>query len=216
MNVERLYPLFGGGGPSPRVVGESYHTATLARLFPRRQLGWQSAHLEFELIPEPDNPYDPMAVSVRVAGSVVGYLSRDDAPSWAGIVRRVVASGLVPTAAGSVDGGWSQEWDGSDGSTKQFRASVRLSVGPPAAQLPINGAPAVQHTLLPRGGSLQVQGLEGALGAVRDLAGRSGPFCALVELRRISTATPRGRDHVGIFINGNQIGRITGSSQSRV
>ncbi len=44
------------------------------------------------LVPEPDNAYDPNAVSVQIAGSIVGYLPRDVAAEYLPGLRRLMAT----------------------------------------------------------------------------------------------------------------------------
>jgi hypothetical protein len=61
------------------VVGESNYQEAI-----RKACGWKKGtetHFEClaELVPEPQNRYDPNAIMVRIDGACVGYLSRGDA-----------------------------------------------------------------------------------------------------------------------------------------
>jgi len=49
-----------------------------------------------EVVPEPDNPYDSNAVSIRVNGQILGYLSAEDAEEFAPPLHRIVECGIVP------------------------------------------------------------------------------------------------------------------------
>lgn len=55
-----------------------------------------------ELIPEPDNPYDSTAISVRYRGNVIAYIPRDRTNRYWNNVCRIVASGKTPTAKAKV------------------------------------------------------------------------------------------------------------------
>lgn len=59
------------------------------------------------LVPEPDNTYDPNAISVRVDGHRVGYLSRDNAVRYGPGIRSLMAetNGLVALRAVIAGGG---------------------------------------------------------------------------------------------------------------
>lgn len=57
-----------------------------------------------ELIEEPDNPHDPEAVRVAIAGATVGYLARPEAKRFR---REAAALGLGRVyCAARVVGGW--------------------------------------------------------------------------------------------------------------
>jgi HIRAN domain len=70
------------GDETLEVVGESHYQDALWRIVG----GVREEHVRHEihavLMPEPDNAYDPNAIRVLVDGSVVGYLSREDAAAY--------------------------------------------------------------------------------------------------------------------------------------
>jgi len=93
------------------VVGESNYQPAI-----RKACCWESGtdtHLECfaELVPEPNNRYDPNAVRVDIDGACVGYLSRADAVELGPAIEEALAehgSGLVRAviagrAAGETD-----------------------------------------------------------------------------------------------------------------
>lgn len=49
-----------------------------------------------EMVPEPDNRFDPNAVAIYIDGYKVGYLSREDAANWSPYLRDLQAQD-VPT-----------------------------------------------------------------------------------------------------------------------
>jgi len=113
----------------------------------------QTVNLDVELIPEPDGPRGPRAISVRAAGRTLGYLDVKDDAAWAPVVRRVIASGLVPTTTGQIFAHNYEGWDAAD----NFIAIVRIRLGQPNEALPLNDPPMVPYTLLPKSSIVQVE-----------------------------------------------------------
>lgn len=77
------------GRTSVKVVGESYRQAELARITGRR--GSEAVRIEdaeLELVCEPDNPHDHLAVKVLAEGLHVGYLSRGNARRYCKRIQR--------------------------------------------------------------------------------------------------------------------------------
>lgn len=58
-----------------------------------------------ELIPEPDNPHDPNAISIRYDGNVIGYIPRDRTEKYANNIHRIIASGRTPIAKAKISHG---------------------------------------------------------------------------------------------------------------
>ena len=54
-------------------VGESQYQPALKRVAETGRICWAT------LVPEPENPFDPSAVVVKIQGEIVAYLSRNDA-----------------------------------------------------------------------------------------------------------------------------------------
>ncbi|HHY07045.1 MAG TPA: hypothetical protein GX530_00645 [Corynebacteriales bacterium] len=100
------------------VVGEQYYEKAEKILHDKAAAAGGSCVLEFELIPEPDNPHDDHAISVRYQDEVVGYIPRSRNRSIWSDVTRVLASGYIPVAMGQVEA-----W--GNGSS----ASVALALG---------------------------------------------------------------------------------------
>lgn len=66
---------------------------------------------EVELVPEPFGQRGEWAISIRHTGRTIGYVGEADAPAWAGVIRRVIASSCVPTTHARISVG---EYSGSD------------------------------------------------------------------------------------------------------
>ena len=71
-----------GGRDDLEVVGESNYQDALWRVAGGRTTERVRVETEAMLVREPDNPHDANAVSVRIDGSTVGYLCRDDARAY--------------------------------------------------------------------------------------------------------------------------------------
>lgn len=54
----------------------------------------------FEVVPEPDNPYDPNAISIRYSGQTVGYISRSRTATYLPFINRIAASGKTAIVQG--------------------------------------------------------------------------------------------------------------------
>ena len=54
----------------------------------------------FEVVPEPDNPYDPNAISIRYGGQTVGYISRSRTATYLPFINRIAASGKTAIVQG--------------------------------------------------------------------------------------------------------------------
>lgn len=104
-----------GGREDLQVVGESHYQDNLWRIVG----GWRGDErvrfpVKAVLVPEPDNTYDPNAVSVWIDGLKVGYLSRADAERYQpGLLalegRHGTRIGLSGTIVG---GGWRTDGPG--------------------------------------------------------------------------------------------------------
>lgn len=99
--------VFSPQGSKVDVVGESNYQGTLLQLAGGRTVDGpiNREHIAW-LVPEPTNKYDPNAIAVMIAGSVVGYLSKADAPRYQSILARAVAVDRVPAAHAVLTGGW--------------------------------------------------------------------------------------------------------------
>jgi Zinc finger found in FPG and IleRS len=96
------------GDETLEVVGESNYQRALRRIA-RVSDGSDIRHpIVAVLVPEPDNPYDENAIAVQIDGSVVGYLSRNDAVAYGPGLRALMAdSGKYVALEGVAVGGGS-------------------------------------------------------------------------------------------------------------
>ena len=83
------------------IVGESNYLPAIRRAWNRHSKSeYNDVRVDLEIVPEPDNPYDGRALSVRYAGLVVGYFPRETTRDWWPVVARVAATGLTAVAPG--------------------------------------------------------------------------------------------------------------------
>jgi hypothetical protein len=86
------------------IVRESHYQDELTALAGGRSAQGARQFCAALLQPEPDNPYDPSAVSVKVRGHTVGYLGRDAAPI---LLAALEEAGFASAACEAVIvGGW--------------------------------------------------------------------------------------------------------------
>ncbi|MEX3609725.1 HIRAN domain-containing protein [Rothia sp. LK2588] len=80
-----------GSSQNIQVVGTSYRADKI-------KLMGNLRGKRVSLIPEPNNPYDPNAISVRRAGIKIGYLSQYWAKRYSPKIRTIFIAGYLPTA----------------------------------------------------------------------------------------------------------------------
>ena len=98
------------GSNEVRVVGESSYQDTLLDLTGgRRHYG--GVHMEriAHLVPEPDNPADPMAIAVNIGGRTVGHLSHFDAEHYAAAITAAIERSGEASCSAVIVGGWERE-----------------------------------------------------------------------------------------------------------
>ncbi|MGE2736073.1 hypothetical protein [Mycolicibacterium vaccae] len=201
------------------IVGEKSYGAGILRLLPD---GWDRGGVRvrraFELIPEPDNPYDPWAISVRADRQTVGYLCRDDCRGWAPVIRRVVASGLVPVVPGRIYAyqatNW-DDWDGANDPPKELAAKVQLKLGEPAGALPLNDPPRVPYTLIPRSAMVQVTKEDEHSDALLKFVPESGCGPLFVTLHESVGRGASAKSVVEVRIDDERIGQLTPQMSQR-
>lgn len=173
--------------------------------------GPQTIHLDVELIPEPQGPRGEWAISVRTASRTLGYLDAADEADWAPVVRRVIASGLVPITMGQI---WAQSYESWD-SADNFTAVVRIRLGKPNEALPVNDPPTVPYTLLPKSAIVQVTREDQYSNALLKFVppGGYGVFC--VTLHEQLPTDGRKKPYVEVRIDDECVGELTPAMSQR-
>lgn len=179
-------------------------------LFPSEWPGGnQDLSPDVALIPEPEGPRGPWAISVRAADRTLGYLATEDAPAWAGVIRRVVASGFIPTTSSRIG---AHEYDGWDG--LEFRAWIRIALGTPREALPLNDPPGVPFTMLPRSSIVQVTKEDEHFGELLRFVPVGGYGTLFVTLHEQASGG-KAKPHVEVRINDRSIGQLTPQMSQR-
>lgn len=112
------------------VVGEGSYQASLRTLGGRRGPdGPENTEFVASLVREPTNRYDENAISVRVEGRLVGYLSREDAIRYRPVVDWATARDHVIACDARLTGGW-DNGHGDEGSI-----GIILHLGTPGETL---------------------------------------------------------------------------------
>lgn len=103
-----------------RAVGVSHYQEPLRRVSGAGLEGPVRHQVRAALAPEPENPHDPNAVTVRVEGELVGYLSREDAVRYGPVVRLLGEHGGRLTCDATIGR------RGADGGTSNLGVFIEL------------------------------------------------------------------------------------------
>lgn len=117
-------------GSTVSVVGEASYQGTLEAAGGGRTVdGVRERDHQAVLVPEPDNKYDPNAVSVVILPyGVIGYLKRADAVAYRPVIDRLAERGMLTACLASLSGGWDRDGD-------RGYIGVRLHMAKPKALL---------------------------------------------------------------------------------
>jgi len=159
---------------------------------------------DVELVPEPYGDRGEWAISVRHTGRTLGYVPEADAQLWAGVVRRTIASGCIPTTGARISG---YQSDGLE--VWNLNVSVFLALGESDLALPVNNPPAVPYTLLPSSGSVQVTKEDEYYDALLKFVPRRGRGVLFVTLHERPVASPKSKPIVEVRIDDECIGQLT-------
>ncbi len=111
------------GGLEVGVVGESHYQDALTAIVGGKRPESVRIPTQATLVPEPDNPYDPNAVAVYIAGRKVGHLPRPAAEAFTPVGRRLAEQQQVGACSATIIGGW----DRGDGDTGHFGVTLDLA-----------------------------------------------------------------------------------------
>lgn len=215
------YPLWGtrGSWANYEVVGEWFHQDDLRAVIHLDPLGeqrWLEEQHVASLVPDPDNPKDRNAISVRVAGRVVGYLAAEDLPRYKPAVDRVVASGFTPTvpariwASNEVDYEWDESTDDYVEKVTGLNARVSLALAEPHLLVPVNDPPSEPYSILPSSGSVQVTGEQNHFDVLAEFVRPEGDVLAIATLHEIEEQLTRSsRTIVEVRLDGRRVGTLT-------
>lgn len=193
------------------IVGEAYREAQITAALGRPVKQNQEVEETYEalLVPEPDNPHDPNAISVRVRGQVVGYLSREAAAAYRPIVHRITASGLVTTTTARIWAVKRVSWDNS--APPRFFSNIRIYLPEPHEILPLNYQAQTNVAVLPWGGALQVTGEDEHFDHLFNYVPKGGAGLVILTMHQVTRTLKNGaqRNLVEVRLDGERVGQLT-------
>ncbi|MFN2490117.1 MAG: HIRAN domain-containing protein [Actinomycetota bacterium] len=92
-----------------QVVGESYYQDALEQVCGGRCEEGASEEVIAALVLNPDNTWDPNAVSVEVNGKRVGHLPRTAAEAYQPVGKHLAELGMVGVCNAYIAGGWERK-----------------------------------------------------------------------------------------------------------
>jgi len=159
------------------------------------------------LVPEPDNPHDRNAISVRINGQVVGYIAKEETRSYLRDVQRLTTSGHQPMTLARI---WMVRRRHSNGGTR-FYSRISIALPNHGLELPKNDSPTVAHSLLPWGAGLQVMGEEAHLDRLKPYISSAPSDLVIVTMHRVERKLKNGqiRELIEVRLNDERIGELT-------
>lgn len=193
------------------VVGEAFREAEVTAALGRRPRLDEEIEEVYEalLVPEPDNPHDPNAVSVRVNGHVIGYLDRDAAQVYRPIFHRIAASGMVATTTARIWAVVRESWE--DERRARFFSNVRIYLPEPHQILPLNSHSQASVAVLPWGGALQVTGEDSHFSHLFNYLPKNGEGLVILTMHRLIQTLKNGTEKhlVEVRLDGERVGQLT-------
>jgi len=181
------------GAATVDVVGESDRLEEIAAVLgrPLKKDERHEQRIDVQLVPEPDHPGDPTAVSVRAAGRVIGYLP--DSAAYQPPLARITASGVVPTTGAQLT---------ATRTSRGLRATVRLALVDAELIAPANTPPTTPYSLIPWGRGLQVLREDEHFAQLVDVLPGGGRGLVIVTLHPLD-------DRIEIRLDGSPVGELS-------
>lgn len=188
------------------VVTENFYDTEIMRVFGGLSAGRAQTWTGMAaLVPEPDNPFDPRTVSVRVGENKVAHLSSEDAHRYWHPLSRVIASGYTPVVPLHLEA----ELLRQDG-VAEVDARASIGIAPPDLLFPLNTAPA-QAAVLPQGSSIKVldeQDFAEYLHSIVPATGE-GRVILTLEVNKVRNSHGVTVDTVDVLYERKQVGRLS-------
>lgn len=188
------------------VVTENFYDTEIMRVFGGLSVGRSQTWAGLAaLVPEPDHPFDPRTISVRIGENKVAHLPTQDAHRYWDPIARVVASGYTPVVPLKLDA----RLERNDG-LAEVDASAVISIAPPDLLFPINPAP-IQAAVLPQGSSIKVLDEQDFAEYLHSIVPASGEGRVIVTLEANKVRNSHGVtvDTVDVLYERKQVGRLS-------
>ncbi|MDI9923491.1 hypothetical protein QM590_21195 [Rhodococcus sp. IEGM 1372] len=211
--------MWGGQGDwcNEEVVGvHAYIDAIRATLGSDFDPSGSTVRRTVELIPEPGNPHDRYAVSVRASNHLIGYLARERAILFHSRLIGLIDRGLVPTVPASIRAYDQNRWDDRPGVPLDLDINIGVQLSEPHLILPGNEPPDVPYTMLPHGYSVQVTKADDHFEILRHFVEPEGELEVLVTLHEIDVSTAKTEKKlVEVRVEGHRIGQLTPQTSAK-
>jgi len=215
----RPYPLWGGRGDwcNEAVFGtHAYVDAIRGTLGSDFDPAGSTVRRTVELIPEPDNPHDRYAVSVRASNYLIGYLARERAILFHNRLMELINRGLVPTAPASIRAYDQNRWNDRPGTPIDLATNIEVQLSEPHLILPGNEPPEMPYTLLPSGGAVQATKADEHFDVLRHFVEPEGELELLVTLHEIDVSTAKTeKKAVEVRVDDHRIGQLTPQTSAK-
>ena len=194
-------------GKSVEIEDTQSHLVRLRSMFQASNADFNE---EFEadvtLVPEPDNPRNKHAISVRWWDYVIGYLPASACRDYAQL-RRVDASGYDACVKARV-----KAREDRDGARSY---SVQVILPTPELLLPLNNPPADGFALLPLGSRVQVTKESDHIEYLADFVPIEGEGQLLVSLHTFEAGRDKRWTCVEVRLEGERIGELTKTTSEK-
>ena len=188
------------------VVTENFYDTEIMRVFGGLSVGRSQTWAGLaSLVPEPDHPFDPRTISVRIGENKVAHLPAQDAHRYWDPIARVVASGYTPVVPLKLDA----QLERNDG-LAEVDATATISIAPPDLLFPINTAP-IQAAVLPQGSSIKVLDEQDFAEYLHSIVPASGEGRVIVtlEVNKVRNSHGVTVDTVDVLYERKQVGRLS-------
>lgn len=212
------YPLPTGTSHDLDLVGEFYRRDLILKIIGGGPIGDEPKRASFqvELVPEPDNPHSPKgdAISARVGGRVIGYLSSSDAAKWSPVIHRIAASGATVVTPGNVFAYNREKWVGDGKYRTEVELNVRVGLPEPELIIPLNVDSLSSVSVLPWGSALQVTKEEDHFDHLFEYVPAGGEGVVVLTMHRLEQTLKNGtvKELVEVRLDGERVGQLTSAT----
>jgi hypothetical protein len=197
------------GEPRFDIVGEAYREAEILAAIHKTRTPRDVEFETFgvaELVPEPDNPHDSGAISVRLDGHCVGYLPAESSADFYPVLSRFISSGVVPTVRTRI---WGVTRFVRSRNQDELKSAIRVALRSPEDILPSNSIPVEPHFLIPQGRSIQVTGEQEHLDVLAKYVQPAGSSRIVVTLHPIAGKSKTPSTVLEVQLDGQRVGQLT-------
>jgi hypothetical protein len=211
-----IFELWGQRGwGRVEVVGESKYLPEIKRVLGKAHQPSGAEHqLPAHLVPEPHNIHDRNAVAVQISGRTVGYLPRDEAARYTGVLQQLARRGLTAQVQARI---WASDYEdvevdrqGRYKTISRLGAGITLDLAEPHLLVPVNPAPAEAHEMFPIGSAIQVTGEEAHTDTLAQYTGSAGEQWAYATLHELEEQLARStRTVVEVRLDSQRAGQLS-------